>query len=143
MADSTCSFFRHQGTIRGVNFSIAGDDNFKGLVQAFQLEFARVLNRVYDLSSNGFYYIEGPSKGTVFFNKVVGPLGAPKLICTCNPSTLTLDASNMLCSTSSSPSSSGLTYHLEYALPERLQGQGSSENMIIMFGVGYTFSGLY
>lgn len=147
----TCVVRTMEGVIRGTNFTITGiDDATVGLVQQFQLQFQRKLSRIYDLASTGFYYIEGPSEGQVSFTKVVGPKGAPKVNCTCDPYDIVLDAGPMLCQTqavSGQTTPSGLTgtgnsarYTLKNAMPFGLTGQGNANNFLIVFGVSYMFN---
>lgn len=144
MADATCSEHRLEGTIRGTNFTIEGiDDAAAGLVQSFQLQFTRNLARVYDLADPGFYYIEGPSKGEVGFTKIVGPKGAPKLTCDCEPRTLVLNAGETICFPEPTAAQiEGATYTLLNALPFGISGQGNSNNFLISFSISYLFSDL-
>jgi hypothetical protein len=142
---NTCVPRTLEGVIRGTNFTISGMDGTAqaGLVQQFNLEFKRNLSRVYDLASPSFYYIEGPAEGTVSFTKVVGPKGAPKLDCSCEARDIILDTGPMLCQTQGGgPLGAGGTfqYILKNAMPFGLNGQGSADNFLIIFGVSYLFN---
>lgn len=140
MADVKCNPRSLQGVIKGTNFTISGleNDDTGGLVQQFSLQFQRNFQRIYDLASPIYYHIEGASQGNVTFTKVVGPRGAPKLSCDCEPRTLILDAGNTLCY----GESLGLnaTYTLLNAMPYALSGQGNSNDFIIIFGITYVFN---
>jgi hypothetical protein len=144
MADATCNNRVLEGTIRGTNFTVSGiDDAGRGLVQQFQLEFQRKLTRIYDLASPAFYYIEGPPEGSISFTKVVGPLGAPKISCDCQPRTLLLNAGNTLCYGRGTPADpADFSYTLLNAMPYGLVASGTSENMVIMAGLSYMFADL-
>jgi len=139
---SSCSPHELAGVIRGTNFSISAGEDFTGLVQNFNLTFQRKLSRVYDLSDGkSFYYIEGPSEGQVQFSKVVGPKGAPKLLCSCEPQQITLNAGNSLCYTASGSSTAqGASYKLKNSYGFGLTGQGDANNFLIIFGISYMFS---
>lgn len=134
---SNCSVAAPAGVIRAGNFKL-NIGTFRGLVQSFQLQFQRQLSRVYDLSdASSFYYVEGPSNGSVAFNSVVGPKGAPELVCSCKPETISLTVGTAVCdgTKNSSP-----TYQLLNALPAGLTGQGSSNDFIVVFGIQYQFT---
>lgn len=140
MANATCNSRVLEGTIRGTNFSISGiDESAQGLVQQFSLQFQRKLSYIYDLSSPGFYYIEGPSEGQVSFTKVVGPKGAPKLNCECEPRTLRLNAGETLCYPEDGDFQDA-SYTLLNALPFGLTGQGNASDFLIVFGISYRFN---
>lgn len=137
-ANVTCTERTVEGVMRGTNFRIRGlSEGAEGLVQQFQLQFQRRLSRVYDLSSPAFYYIEGPSEGQVSFTKVVGPKGAPKLTCDCEPTDIILDAGQTLCFPDTTFDA---TYTLKNALPFGLTGQGNANNFLIIFGISYLFN---
>jgi hypothetical protein len=141
MATAACNTRQLEGVLRGTGFTITiageGATAFRGLVQSFSMQFIRPMNRIYDLTSSSFYYIEAPPQGTLNLNKVVGPMGAPKIFCTCSPLTITLN-STMSCSPGTAP----IIYRLMNVFPVGLAGQGTSENMIIMMGVTFTFTDL-
>jgi hypothetical protein len=143
----TCVTRTLEGVIRGQNFTIEGiDDATVGLVTQFNLQFQRPLTRVYDLASTAFYYVVGNAQGQVDLQKVVGPRGAPRIRCTCDPYTITLDASHTLCHVQGLEGDAqlldgvGAKYDLLNAMPFGLQGSGSSENPVIVFSVSYMFS---
>ena len=140
LANVSCNPRSLQGIIKGTNFTIAGIDGDagQGLVQQFQLQFQRNFQRIYDLSSPVYYHIEGASQGTISFTKVVGPRGAPKISCDCEPRTLILDAGNTLCY--GEPLGEDATYTILNAIPFALSGQGNSQDFIIIFGLTYVFN---
>lgn len=134
-----CSPKTPAGVIRASNFRLSISD-YKGLVQSFNLEFQRQINRVFDLSDGGsFYYIEGPAQGKVGFDSIVGPKGAPSLDCDCAPQTITLDIGTAICQGSNV---APIRYQLLNAMSFGLQGGGDSESGLIKFGINYSFTDL-
>lgn len=116
---STCSPKTLEGIIRGTNFRVSGlAPGMEGLVQRFQLQFARQLERIYDLTSDSFYYVEGNAEGQIQFTKIIGPKGGPKLTCDCIPRTIILNASNTLCYKAGSTGTTGST--AESSTPNRI-----------------------
>lgn len=140
MADPTaCPTRTLEGIIRGTSFRIAGiDETAQGLVQSFELQFQRKLTRVYDLTSAGFYYLEGPPEGTVTFTKIIGPKGAPKITCECTPKNIILSMGPMMCL--GNTNGKDVSYTLWNALPFGLNGKGNAGDFLIAFGISYMFS---
>ena len=140
---SNCTDRRLSGIIRGTNFRISGiGPSVQGLVRSFQLRFQRKLSRIYDLASPSFYYVEGPPEGSLGLSQVVGPQGAPKLVCDCSSTTLVLDAGPTLCQISEGPLEAGQSparYTLKNAMPFSLEGRGDSDQFLVTFDVGYLF----
>ena len=144
MTDATCNGRALAGIIRGTGFSVTVDDSsFKGLVQAFELDFTRRIQRIYDLASPSFYYIEYPPEGQVAFTKVVGPLGAQKLVCDCQHHTITLSAGTLPCFPKpTGPADPNLTWTLTNAMPFNERIHGNASDFLIVFSIAYVFSDL-
>jgi len=144
MTDATCNGRALSGIVRGTGFTVsADDDSFKGLVQAFELDFTRKIQRIYDLASPSFYYIEYPPEGQVAFTKVVGPMGAQKLVCDCLPHTITLSAGTLPCFPKpTGPADPNLTWTLTNAMPFNLRVHGNASDFLIVFSIAYVFSDL-
>jgi hypothetical protein len=139
---TACNPRNLEGVIRGTGFTIQGEaPGSNGIVSQFQLEFKRELNRIYDLSSPSFYYIEGAPQGTATFQKIVGPKGAPKLLCSCEPNTVILNTGTGTCYPTNT-AAADTSYTLHYALPFGLSGQGQATDFIVSFSVSYLFSDL-
>lgn len=142
---TTCNGQVLEGIVRGQNFRLTGLDPTleTGLVQGFSLMFQRKLSRIYELTSTSFYYIEGPSEGTVDFTKIIGPKGAPKISCDCTPRTLTLSLGPAFCFPSTGKTDETITsYTLSNALPYGLKGGGTSNDYIVAFNLSFLFSNI-
>lgn len=142
MADAVCNSRTLEGIYRGTSAIISTDDmDFKGLVQGYTIEFGIDRNMVWDLVSPGFYYIEKPPQGQAVFQKVAGPKGFQKNICSCVPKTITVDASAASCYPEGTPPSEA-SYVLVNALPSKIQISSNTQDWLIVFSVSYLFSDL-
>ena len=142
MADLSCNSRILEGIYRGSSAIISTDDaDFKGIVQGYTISFEVPRKQLYDLVSPGFYYIEYQPIGLATFQKVVGPKGFQKNICSCVPKTITLDATAASCyPDGSQPLQS--SFVLVNALPSKLEITSNIQDWIIVFSVSYVFSDL-
>lgn len=142
MADLTCNSRVLEGIFRGSSAIIStNDDDFKGIVQGYSISFEVPRKQLYDLVTSGFYYIEYPPIGLATFQKVVGPKGFQKNICSCVPKTITLDATGASCYPDGALPAQA-SYVLVNALPSKIDITSNVQDWIIVFSVSYVFSDL-
>jgi hypothetical protein len=149
MADLYNSQAKLNGVFRGTNFALSvatsgGVTTDGALIQDFSVQYARMINRIYELGTANQYYIEGATQGNAAISQIVGPsdvvsaiVDALSDICTAAERSVSLSAGMKTCDGQAARS---LT--LGNAVISNFQMGGSAANFTVSSSAGIMFTRL-
>lgn len=142
MAD--CNVKNLTKVIRGNAVTLTFNDGiqgFKGLVQSFELSYAREVTQINDLVSNDIVYVQKPGQGELKIVQVVG-CKLPAMDCSCEPGELIINVSGASCYENGDCSSLSGFINLKKVMQSSIALSGSVENWVLVGQISYKFAEL-